>query len=242
VANSFQDRDDPLVVSLDELLREATDEAERTRLKKAWQALDGMAWARHAAPPPSKELEEIFGGVDEALSDEELEMLAAAGIGGAAPGMAYDGAGMVEAPAFLHKDSGRDDLLLENNGADAFAGAGTSDAMPGSSEYDTLYGDEGDDVLLGGVTDAPPGGGDVLAGGKEGDVFVFSGKGGNDTVTDFNPEEDKLQFVGANLENLSVDVIDGNTVIRLGDSIITLKSCQMSREQVLACVEDDGTA
>ena len=86
---STNDRSIPGDDSLEELLRDVSDEKEKARLTKAWQALGGLSGQLSgetcATPKPSRELEMIFtknpngSRVDEEMTDDELEMLAAAG-------------------------------------------------------------------------------------------------------------------------------------------------------------------
>ena len=62
-------------------------------------------------------------------------------------------------------------------------------------------------------------GDDTLTGGGNADTFVqdFS-KPGSDTITDFKPGQDTINFRGLNdLENISVDEVDGGTLISAGE-------------------------
>ena len=84
--------------------------------------------------------------------------------------------------------------------------------MVGGAGDDRLRGGKGDDTLEGGAGD------DILKGGKGDDTFVqdFS-KPGSDTITDFNPGQDTINFTGLdNLENISVEEADGGTLINAG--------------------------
>ena len=87
---------------------------------------------------------------------------------------------------------GGDDTLVGNAGNDRlFAGKGNdrisdgagNDDARGGRGADTLIAGAGDDTLTGGV-------------GRFGDVFVFGGGTGSDTITDFNIQRDTLDLSG----------------------------------------------
>lgn len=70
-------------------------------------------------------------------------------------------------------------------------GTSASDTLAGTSGADVLYGYDGDDTLVGGPGD------DTLIGGSGGDVFRFvSSTDGVDTITDFQPGEDRIEVAG----------------------------------------------
>ena len=76
-----------------------------------------------------------------------------------------------------------------------------------------LRGGGGDDTLEGGAGD------DTLVGGRGADTFVqnFS-EPGADTITDFNPGQDTINFTGLNdLDSISVEEADGGTLISAGE-------------------------
>lgn len=60
-------------------------------------------------------------------------------------------------------------------------------------------------------------GGDVLTGGLEADHFWYKAGDGVDTITDFQTGIDQLHLTGFSLEQLKIDVFDGNTYIRFID-------------------------
>jgi len=107
-----------------------------------------------------------------------------------------------------------DDALSGDQQDDFLDGGAGDDALQGGAGSDTLYGGEGDDVLDGGSKS------DVLTGGGGKDTFVqdFSDrKPGSDTITDFNPGQDTINFTGLdNLDNISVEETDGGTLINAG--------------------------
>lgn len=86
-----------------------------------------------------------------------------------------DGGGNAD---FLNGNGGRD-ILDGNRGRDTINGAGGSDTIDGGGGKDRINGQFGDDVLTGG--NGP-------------DVFVFTRLGGQDTVTDFSPDQDRLDY------------------------------------------------
>ncbi len=65
-------------------------------------------------------------------------------------------------------------------------GTSKADSLHGSMSADLINGGRGNDFIYG------EGGNDTLTGGAGADVFVLSVGGGNDVVTDFNPDEDIL--------------------------------------------------
>ena len=104
------------------------------------------------------------------------------------------------------------DVLSGDQQDDFLDGGAGDDVLQGGAGSDTLYGGEGDDVLDGGTKS------DVLTGGGGKDTFVqdFS-KPGSDTITDFNPGQDTINFTGLdNLDNVSVEETFGGTVINAG--------------------------
>jgi Ca2+-binding RTX toxin-like protein len=127
---------------------------------------------------------------------------------------------------------GGDDTIQGGAGNDTISGGNGDDELFGNSGRDTLTGEAGDDTLDGGA------GADTLTGGPGADTFtfelaqdgteqaaendfntasdVFAG-GEMDVITDFNAEEDTLQFDGEffdDIDNFSVsEGSDGGTVV-----------------------------
>ena len=83
-----------------------------------------------------------------------------------------------------------DDLIYGGSGNDHLDGGIGSDLLDGGSGDDILAGGDGDDQLIGGL------GNDELAGGSGADTFIYSAlyNEGQDTITDFNLNEDILSF------------------------------------------------
>jgi len=204
--------------TLEDLLADVSDAQEKKRLIKAWQALGGLSGADCGVPKPSRELENIFreGGVDDQLSDDELHSIAAAGT----PGMTW--AGDDQGNIFYGEEG--DDLIEGNGGNDFLFGHGGADSIDGGSGNDYIVAGSGDDTLVGGEGD------DTLVGGAGGDVFIFDSNSGNDTIADFNPLEDRLQFEGVDQSEITTVFEDGNTIISFGDTTITLVGVNLNQD------------
>ena len=135
--------------------------------------------------------------------------------------------------------SDHDDVLTGDEGANNLAGGGGNDTLNGGAGADTLTGGAGADIfVLGSVTvsdnDTPEDPSD--------DIVTNTG---NDTITDFDANEDILS-VGAEATSLWAQFIDGNTVL-YGDeagtqTIVTLQGYQYEAiEDVTALFGDDAS-
>ena len=101
-------------------------------------------------------------------------------------------------------------------GVERILGSIHDDTITGDAENNFLYGFFGDDVLNGGA------GNDILNGGSGADTFVFSGAGDLDFIADFEDGVDLLNFVGGDIETLSiVDSVDG-AIIDYGTGSVVL--------------------
>ena len=115
-----------------------------------------------------------------------------------------------------------DDILEGRGGKDTLDGGAGDDILKGGKGADTLAGGSGDDLLKGGGgRDTLEGGAgdDILIGGGGADTFVqdFS-QPGADTITDFKPGQDTINFSGLNdLADISVEEADGGTLISAGE-------------------------
>ena len=117
-------------------------------------------------------------------------------------------------------------------------GRGGRDTLEGGAGDDILKGGGGDDTLDGGAGD------DTLEGGRGADTFIQDfGQPGEDTITDFNPNQDVLDFSGLNdFENISISEVDGNTLISAGEGN-TLTINNITPDQLSADnVKFDGEA
>ena len=87
-----------------------------------------------------------------------------------------------------------------------------NDFLQGGSGNDGLSGGDGDDELVGGAGD------DFLLGGSGSDTFIQDFNDvGNNTIADFNPAEDTIDFSGlGGIEELSVTKTD-ELWLNLGD-------------------------
>ncbi|MCL6728858.1 calcium-binding protein [Sphingomonas hankyongi] len=97
------------------------------------------------------------------------------------------------------------DLLDGGNGDDRLLGESGNDTLSGGAGVDLLNGGVGNDILDGGADgDSIHGylGADLLSGGAGADFFAYispddsNSIGGIDTIRDFNPAEDLLEFGG----------------------------------------------
>lgn len=109
------------------------------------------------------------------------------------------------------------DLVVGTDSDDTLAGAGADDALYGKDGDDTLDGGDGLDFLVGGL------GADTLTGGASCDVFAFNPSNDEDTITDFDPDADRLMFPPQD-EDPSDDVApvptfggDDHLVVTFGD-------------------------
>ena len=108
---------------------------------------------------------------------------------------------------------------VEHNELDGGAG---DDLLRGAGGDDRLTGGAGQDRLNGGTGD------DRLSGGPGADLFIFDADGGNDTITDFQPGLDRLDFTAlvgavsaveiapAGDEASRLTLPDGGTILLLG--------------------------
>lgn len=121
-------------------------------------------------------------------------------------------------------------------------GGDGGETLTGGDSNDWIQGGRGDDVIEGGASaDFLDGewGDDRLTGGAGADTFTFYSDNwddirdnvanlwGNDTITDFDPSEDKIHFAGRiirGLRDLTITEENGNTVLTAdwGDSVTLL--------------------
>ncbi len=80
------------------------------------------------------------------------------------------------------------DWLFGQEGDDTLEGGEGSDVLMGGEGDDTLSGGAGDDLMIGGA------GNDTMTGGTGADTFVFYDGHGNDTITDFDGANDKINL------------------------------------------------
>ena len=87
------------------------------------------------------------------------------------------------------------DVVMGEGGDDYIAGGTGGDIIFGGAGADTIDGGAGADIIIGGSGD------DTLTGGTGADIFVFGPGDGNDTITDFDTDQDtiNLSMFGAGL-------------------------------------------
>jgi Ca2+-binding RTX toxin-like protein len=126
----------------------------------------------------------------------------------------------------LHGGTGNDQLD-GGNGNDVLIGAFGEDNLVGGAGNDRLNGDTStyDPTTNNPIVD---GADDVLTGGAGDDVFVFQLGAGDDTITDFTHESDRIDIAS---ELLTIDTdanmlaeLLGNIAVVSGDSVITFSS------------------
>ena len=94
------------------------------------------------------------------------------------------------------------DILEGGFGDDTLYGDEGDDILYGNSEADKLYGGDGDDRLWGSVGDdvlQGDAGNDVLVGGRGEDIFVFGPGHGEDIISDFYNNEDRIDLTAFGL-------------------------------------------
>jgi len=108
-----------------------------------------------------------------------------------------------------------DDRLAGNGAADVLRGQAGNDRLSGGPGGDRLYGGAGRDTLSGGKGDDRLYGGDgadrltggagrdVLSGGAGADVFVFARGWGRDTIVDFRPGQDRIDFSATGFDSFA---------------------------------------
>jgi len=99
-----------------------------------------------------------------------------------------------------------DDTLFGRSGTDHLFGGDGNDTLSGGSDRDFLFGGAGNDILKGGSASDTLLGGDgndqllsgsgnnKMVGGHGADLFLISGTGGAQLITDFNPREDRIRI------------------------------------------------
>ena len=89
----------------------------------------------------------------------------------------------------------------DNSGDDSVYGGDGDDMIDGGTGMDTLKGMEGNDTLMGGDGD------DMLTGGAGNDTFKFDAADGEDTITDFQRDADKIMLGDAPLSMSDADMV-----------------------------------
>jgi Ca2+-binding RTX toxin-like protein len=134
-------------------------------------------------------------------------------------------------------------------------GSSYNDNIIGDHNANILRGIDGDDVLSGGSGNDTLDGGsgnDALTGGSGSDAFFFQGAFGNDRITDYDSDEDILEFYASDGSALNIsDLIetvntDGNRVLSTADGLssVTLEGSAgitpVSGGLAMSVVSQDG--
>jgi Ca2+-binding RTX toxin-like protein len=90
-----------------------------------------------------------------------------------------------------------DDNLDAGSGNNTLAGGAGDDYASGGAGIDSISAGDGNDTIIGGA------GNDILAGARGNDLFVFGAGFGHDTVIDFTPGADHLQFLGVGFSSFA---------------------------------------
>ena len=90
---------------------------------------------------------------------------------------------------------------------------GGDDVLWAAQGDDTLNGGTGDDVLNGSSDN------DILTGGSGSDIFEFTATSGNDTITDFDKDEDLLHFYFREGEAEETEVASINNGVLTWDAV-----------------------
>lgn len=114
------------------------------------------------------------------------------------------------------------DTVLGGGGDDRVYGNRADDSMDGGAGNDRLYGGEGDDTLNGGEDN------DLLDGSFGNDVFAFGADSGNDTITHFQNDFDRIDVSALGITNiggLTISQVGADAVIDFGGgNTVTLEN------------------
>ncbi len=112
---------------------------------------------------------------------------------------------------------------------DLLKGDGGNDVLGGGGGNDRLFGNAGDDELKGGT------GNDTMTGGAGVDTFHFvRGMSGDDTLTDFNKDQDVLSIdlAGGKQNLVKVSTSGGNTEVEIGADTLTLTGVTLTEADI----------
>jgi len=111
-----------------------------------------------------------------------------------------------------------DDTINAGSGSDTVKGGNGNDTITGGNGKDILYGNDGNDVINGGgKADTIYGGGgnDTLTGSSGADIFVFTQRAGDDVITDFTNNSDKIDLTAFGLSS-AAGIITASTSVTGG--------------------------
>ena len=172
------------------------------------------------------------------------------------PAETSEGTETAEAPApNVIEGTEGDDEIEGTNEDDEIFGLGGNDKLQGFAGDDFLHGGLGDDMLFGslGIDKLIGGGGsDRLVGGEDDDLligegnrdyFTFEGPWGNDTIEDFSPTVDILDFIRVNLKadgETDADAYAKLTIVSDGaDTIIRVTGDDANSVRILGLQPDE---
>ncbi len=122
------------------------------------------------------------------------------------------------------------DKILGGKGSDLLNGNRGNDTIDGGLGNDTIDGGTGNDKITGGQ------GNDTVSGGGGSDQFIFNSRGradnGTDHITDFNVDSDSIRLKGGARGDVTVNVVDGNTVIDYEHGIIILDGVDAGKSEI----------
>ncbi|MGD1926333.1 MAG: Hint domain-containing protein [Paracoccaceae bacterium] len=116
-----------------------------------------------------------------------------------------------------------DDTIDAGSSTDLVYGGAGNDSLDGGTNRDTVYGGDGNDSIDGGSADDTIYGGagnDIIAGGSGDNIYHFEDGFGDDTLVDFNDNDDIIQVSSKGISNFT-DVAARLTQVG-PDSILTL--------------------
>lgn len=142
-------------------------------------------------------------------------------IGGAGDDLLFGGGGRDTIRAGSGDDTingnGGADVIVGGSGDNVIDGGKGRDSIDAGAGDDTVRSDNGADTIKGGEGD------DQLTGGARGDTFVFSSNSGDDVITDYEDNLDKIQIDGIfAFVDIDIDQDGADAVISFGAATITL--------------------
>ncbi|WP_306251425.1 hypothetical protein [Parvularcula sp. IMCC14364] len=125
------------------------------------------------------------------------------------------------------RGNGGNDTLNGDEGNDLLVGGQGGDILKGGDGNDVLDGRKGDDLLHGGA------GTDILSGKAGADTFIFAVGDEDDTITDFQDDQDKIDLTSFGFAAVSeatalMGEIDGDVTFAIGSDILTIRSTTIS--------------
>ena len=117
------------------------------------------------------------------------------------------------------------DRLIGGTDDDLLDGGADTDRLFGQAGNDTLQGGDGNDILLGGTGNDRLDGGtgnDVMTTGGGRDIIVVRQNDGFDRVTDFQNNQDRIDLVGIQFGQLTIQQRQDDVLVKLGNTNLML--------------------